>query len=133
MTGLLETLHGVKQSIRKRLGMGNDVQTHVRLTLPTGTDVSVGPFVRTEFEKSCFVCGEKGRYFHAYMDATARFNVRRLRCHNCYTDVYGEREEIPIPIHSPEDADEVAVYDAINPRELSWPGDGDGQLRDSHE
>lgn len=125
MTEIRRTLHGVKQAIRKRLGMGNDVQTYVKITLPTDTEVSVGPFVRTEFEEPCSECGEEGHYFHRYMETTGRTHGYRNRCHSCYRDVYGDNLEIPIPIDSPESAEQFVVYDAIDPRELSWPSEDD--------
>lgn len=124
----MKSITTITDTIRKRLGLGNDVQTSVRLHLPTEpeeTTVTVGPFVKTEFETPCADCGEDDRYFHEYWDQRGRFGTtRRLRCHDCYVDTYGERTEIPVPPReSGEIPDQSAVYDSIDPRDVLPPSE----------
>lgn len=117
----MKSITDITDAIRKRLGLGNDVQTSVRLHLPTEpeeTTVTVGRFVKTEFETPCADCGEDDRYFHQYWDHRGRFGkTRKLRCHDCYVDVYGEQTETPLPSDSDETPNQSAVYDSIDPRD----------------
>ena len=119
----MQWLESISRKIRKPFGrtFSRDQRTHVRLPLPEETSqdtVTVGPYVKTEFPVECSECGEEGHYFHQYTDATGIFTSRKLRCHDCHTEVYGEQKEIPMITDDGIDPTRSLVYGEIRPEDL---------------